>query len=917
MPDPLAERPATPSIATTLQAPQTPRVLILRSRLFDVLDRGVKGRLVLLSAPAGAGKTVLLSSWLANREPSGQACWTTLDEDDDDVSCLMTDLLNALRRSGVAREGGLLDRLSAPRPARMNRFLPLLINALAELPSPVLLVLDDIHHVSSAQATAAIDYLVRHAPEHCHLVLSGRSDPALPIQRMRMSEELMELRHAELAFNRAEAAELCERLQLDLSDADIDTLWMRTEGWPAALRLAALSLSGHPDPRRFLEELAGTDRALADYLIAEVLAHLPEDQHAFMLRTCLVDAVSAPLADALTGSCSSGLVLAALEHSGAPIEAVSQAGGDECFYRYHPLFKELLQAHLRHAYAPEIPLLHRRAAKWYAENGASMQALRHALAAEDWRSAGQLIAENWLELFLSGSSAPVRRAIRQLPSEMVKEDPRLAAALAGSRLEDGDVREGERHLANAREAYPEADDAVREQLGLMLAAVGLRQARLETRVDDAKRFAGELIDLARGASREEWSALRCFALSNLGAVHLWSGNLAAASPDLEEALALATEEGREHLILSCLAQLGVLDLLRGRLTSAEERSKLGVELAEQGGFTDGPSSACAYLASGAVAYGHGEFDCSVELLTHAATAAATAEPVVRLATGVLQARALAAVGQRSASRGLLKLRAVRAEVARNGSPVMPRFLDVALADTEARVLLAAGETESARQALSQALETQPRSRSLLVREAATELGAENADAAAFALAAAFAVRGGTDPFLDEPDFSSSPTIEAWVLRALLERASGERKASTDALEHALSLAEREPYRDAFLLHGPAVRELLEHQAHVGTDHPALVEVLLDAMTDRRTLSMEALTDPLTDREQRILSYLPTMLSNAEIGAETFVSLNTVKTHLRSIYRKLDVSSRAEAVEKGRLLGLLPSGIRRPRALRRA
>ena len=155
------------------------------------------------------------------------------------------------------------------------------------------------------------------------------------------------------------------------------------------------------------------------------------------------------------------------------------------------------------------------------------------------------------------------------------------------------------------------------------------------------------------------------------------------------------------------------------------------------------------------------------------------------------------------------------------------------------------------------------------------------------------------------------------MRALLERASGERKASTDALEHALSLAEREPYRDAFLLHGPAVRELLEHQAHIGTDHPALVEVLLDAMTDRRTLSTEALADPLTEREQRILSYLPTMLSNAEIGAETFVSLNTVKTHLRSIYRKLDVSSRAEAVEKGRLLGLLPSGIRRPRALRRA
>ncbi|HEX4189182.1 MAG TPA: LuxR C-terminal-related transcriptional regulator [Solirubrobacteraceae bacterium] len=917
MPAPLDESVATPPIATKLKAPQTPRFLILRRRLFDVLDRGVEGRLVLLSAPPGAGKTVLLSSWLAVREPPKKACWITLDEDDDDVSCLMADLLNSLRRSGAAPEGGLLDRLSAPTPARMHRFLPMLVNALAELPSPVLVVLDDIHHVSSPPATAAVDFLVRHVPEHCTLVLSGRSDPPLPIQRMRMSEELVELRHAELAFDRAETQELCERLELELSDGEIGMLWTRTEGWAAALRLAALSLNGHPDPRRFLEDLGGTDRALADYLIAEVLVHLPEDQHAFMLRTCLVDAVSAPLADALTESHSSALVLAAIEHSGAPIEAVSQAGGDDCLYRYHPLFKELLQAHLRHAYAPEIPLLERRAAAWYAENGLSMQALHHALAAEDWRSAGELIAENWLELFLSGSSPPVRRAIRRLPAEIVKEDPRLAAVFACSRLEEGDLREGERHLAQARQRYREADDAVREQLGLMLAAAGLRRARLQARVDDAERLAGELIDLASGATREEWSALRCFALSNLGAVHLWSGNLAAASGDLEEALALATEDGREHLILSCLAQLGVVDLLRGRLTSAEERSKLGVELAERCGFTDGSASACAYLVSGAVAYGHGEFDSSVELLTHAATAAATAEWPVRLATGVLQARALAAIGQRSASRGLLKLRAVRAEVARNGSAIVPRFLDVALADTEARALLAAGETESARQALSRALGTQPRSRSLLVREAAAELDGANADAASSALTAALADRDGSAPSMDEPDFSSSSTIEAWVLRALLARAIGERKASTDALEHALSLAEHEPYRDAFLLHGRAVRELLEHQAHIGTDHPALVEVLLDAMSDRRTPSLEAIAEPLTEREQRILSYLPTMLSNAEIGAETFVSLNTVKTHLRSIYRKLDVSSRAEAVERGRLLGLLPSGIKRPRPLRRA
>src|SRR5438105_8203856 len=173
---------------------------------------------------------------------------------------------------------------------------------------------------------------------------------------------------------------------------------MRTEGWAAALRLAALSLNGHPDPTGFLDELGGTDRALSDYLVAEVLTRLPEDQHAFMLRTCIVDAVSGGLADRLTGLTRGGFTLTALEHTGAPIEPIAETDGDDCFYRYHPLFKELLQAHLRHTYPQEIPLLHRRAAQWHIEKGHIMPAIRHALAARDWQWAGRLIAENWLEL---------------------------------------------------------------------------------------------------------------------------------------------------------------------------------------------------------------------------------------------------------------------------------------------------------------------------------------------------------------------------------------------------------------------------------------------------------------------------------------------------------------------------------------
>ena len=339
--------------------------------------------------------------------------------------------------------------LVAPAGAGAERFLALLVNGLAELRSPVVLVLDEIHELTSPRATAAIDFLVRHAPEQLRLVLAGRADPPLPTERLRASGALTELRIAELAFTRAETAELCGRLELALSETEIDSLWARTEGWPAAVRLAALSLRGHPEPGRFLAEFAGTDRAVADYLIAEVLARLPEDNREFMLHTCLVDAVSPELADALTGGEGGTLPLAELERLGAPVQPTAADGR---WYRYHPLFRELLRAHLHHAHPRQIPSLHRRAACWYAEQGQAMPAIRHALAGEDWRQAGGLIAEHWLELFLHGGSAAMRGPMAQLPPEVVASDPRLAAAVAGSRLQDGDLQDAERHLAIARAA---------------------------------------------------------------------------------------------------------------------------------------------------------------------------------------------------------------------------------------------------------------------------------------------------------------------------------------------------------------------------------------------------------------------------------------------------------------------------------
>ncbi len=898
-----------PTVTTKLVVPPVPGYVVVRKRLLGALDAGVRCPRMLLSAPAGAGKTILLCSWIQTRRLPGPVAWLSLDEDDNDASRLAADVLSALRGCGVIRRGSALDRLSPPLGARTDAFLAAFVNGLAKLRGPFVLVLDDVHELTSLQAVAMLDFLVRHAPRQCRLVMAGRSDPSIPIEKLRLDGALAELRAEDLAFDRDETTKLYRQLDVDLSEADVDALWRRTEGWAAALRLAGLSLQGHPQPQRFVAEFAGTDRAVADYLFSEVLRQIPAERRAFMLRTCLVDAVSPELADALTGLQGGALTLSALERSGAPL---ARTGPDGRWYRYHPLFCELLRAHLRHSHPEELPLLHRRAARWYARHGQIRTAIRHALASESWDEAGSLIEDNWLDLFISGSSAAVRDPMGRLPADVVAAHPRLAIAFAGSRLENGDLDSAAQYLALAREAS--ASEPQDEQVETGLAAVSLLQARLRVNVQEAKRHCGRLAKLAHTPGERRWPLLRGFALSNLGATTLWAGRPQVATTHLQQALALAQEARCEHVALDCNAQLAIVHLLHGRLSDAEQTGGDAIALAERYGWEDGPAAACACLAVGNVSYWRGEFERADGLASRAASAAEVAELPVKLAARVLQALTLAASGPRFAADGVVKLGAVRAAIADHGR--VPRFLSVALEDAEARVSIAAGEPEAARRMLASTCARIPRCLALEVREAELELRAGAPARAREVLASVLddvpRAAGG------EPARLAITQLEAWLLCALAEQADGEHDAAAQALDRALGLAEQERLCGPFLLGGAATRDLLERHARRGTAHPALLETLLAGFAeDPKHHRLLTLAEPLTDRELRILRYLPTMLSNAEIGAETFVSLNTVKTHLRSIYRKLDVGNRADAVQRARTLGLLPHGIRRPRVPRRA
>jgi LuxR family transcriptional regulator, maltose regulon positive regulatory protein len=949
------ESPLIPTLASKLHVPHPPQHLVLRRRLLDVLDGGSNKRLTLLSAPAGFGKTVLLASWIRRGGPRGEragpgagrggpgggrggpgpgrggpeggrcgpasrAGWLSVDRDDNDPSRLLADLLSALQSAGLLTAGGPLEGLVGAAGASGEEFLTLLLNGLAEQQQSFVLVIDDAHELTSPQAVETLDYLVRHAPPSCRIVLAARADPVLPIGRLRIGEELTELRIGELAFDRGETAELFEPLGLGLSEDELDLLWARTEGWAAALRLASLSLHNHPEPRRFLADFAGTDRAIADYLMSEILGVLPEETRRFLLRTSLVDTVDPELADCLVGvdGYSAG-ELAMLERSGAPVQALPSDASGRRAVRYHPLFRGFLAAHLRHAHPEEVPALHRRAALWYAHDGQVSPAIEHALAGADWTLASQLIVERWLELHVGGRSREIGRLLANCPSDLREADPLLALAYAGARLQEGEVDEAERQLALARRAREGLTGARRERLTLSLTVVGLQCARARGNVKEADRLAQKLLGLAQKRPQHSWSALRSLALVSAGATRLWTLEGHPSLAQLEEALALASDGDHELQAMDCLAQLAVMRLLRSELERATELSAQALTLAARNGWSDGPGGACAHLAAGSCAYWRGEFVRAQELMAHAAAVAPTAEPAVAIAAELGRIAALAtdpSAGERAA----LKMRALRARAA--GLERVPDFLSVMISSVGLRVMALAGEHGEVREMLAESDGSSRQPAELLVRRASVELLEGDLPAAARSLAPVLRrereERASTSrqpaPGADEPQRRTSwPTlIEAWLLRARIEQAEGHSAEAGDALEQALELAEREPYRNAFLLGGSGALELLESQAQGQSEHPALLEVLLGELGERSSQRPATIAEPLTERELRILRYLPTMLSNSEIGAELFVSLNTVKTHLRSIYRKLDAGSRAEAVERARQLGLLPSGIKRSR-----
>jgi LuxR family maltose regulon positive regulatory protein len=907
-------------LATKLHVPRLRRASVARGRLTERLQRGAGARLTLISAPAGFGKTTLLAEWAALRpDAEHSVAWVSLDEGDGAPVSFWTYIVSAL--DGVAPGVGLraLSLLRESRPRPIEVVVAALLNDLSALQRHIGLILDDYHTVEGPDLEPGMSYLLEHLPAQLRLVIATRADPALPLARLRARGELVEIRAADLRFTAAEATEyLHQSMGLDLAAHEIATLEGRTEGWIAALQLAALSMQGRDDVAGFIAGFAGDDRYIVDYLAEEVLQRQPERVRTFLLRTSILGRLTGSLVDAVTGQDGGRGMLESLERGNLFLVALDDR---RQWYRYHHLFADVLRSRLLDERPEDVARLHQRAADWFEEHGQRADAVRHALAAGGVERAADLIELAIPETSRARQEATLRSWLEALPVDLLRTRPVLSNAYAGSFLVRGETEGIEEHLriaerwleaaANAQDGMPPPGMVVIDEQAYreLPAGVAIHRAGQASLLGDqagamaharrALELVGEDAYQARGAAAA-LLGITCWATGDLGAAerhcrdaigdlqragfHSDALGLAIKLADIQAAQgrlgdAFATyERGRQLSIDHGAPPLrGTADMLVGLSAICRERDDLEAArrylhesrgLGEHSALPQDPYRSRVALAL--IRQSEGDLDDALGLLEAAERLydgdySPDVRPVGATRARLLVARdRLAEAGAWARSRGLSldhELSYVR------------EFEHATLA----RVLLAQAVRDRARGAMTGILEFLGR----LLK------AAEQGDRAGAA-------------------------IDILVVRSLVHQAAGDTTAAIGSLEQALGLAEPEGYVRIFLDEGPPMVTLLERAAR-GPRASAYASRLLSGPgpLQPRAAVAQLLIEPLSERELEVLHLLASDLTGPAIAGELVVSLPTVRTHTRNVYTKLGVNNRMAAVRRASELGLLSRARIRP------
>jgi LuxR family maltose regulon positive regulatory protein len=927
----------TPILATKLHIPPSRPNFVLRPRLIERLNEGMGqnlgfGRkLTLISAPAGFGKTTLISDWLYQSQVS--AAWVSLDEGDNDPTRFLAYLVAALQTIAPNLGEGVLNVLQSLQPSPIESILTTLLNEIATVPDPFVLVLDDYHMVEANQINHALTFLLEHMPPQMHLVIATREDPNLPLARYRVRGQLTELRDADLRFTPAEAAEFLNQvMSLNLSAENITALESRTEGWIAGLQLAALalqgtiSMQGHQDATNFIKSFTGSHRFVLDYLAEEVLQQQPESVQNFLLRTSVLDRLCGPLCDAV---CSAGT---ASSSKGTGVLRDSTASGQETleyferanllvvpldderqWYRYHHLFADVLRARLIKEQPDQVRDLHRRACEWFEQNDLRPDAIRHALAAEEFERAADLIelarSQTRMNYF---QSSTYLEWVKALPYDLIRTRPVLSVGYIWELLNFGQMEAAETLLRDAeRWLEPAADTneppaqivVVNEEefssLRASLANARAYHAQSVGNAADAVKYAQQALSLvsetdhytrgiaasllglaywtngelemaykslADGRASLQMAGNISFALSStyaMAGIRIAQGRLHQAISTYEQALQIAAAQGESMLQGMADLYLGLSDLYfeQGHLEIAKQHLLKGEALGEQAGLPDWQYRLC--LVQARIKQSQRDLDGALDQLDEAERLYYSVPvPEVR-PLGALKARVWIAQGKLNKARGWARERGLSVS---NDLSYIREFEHITLA----RLFIAQYRNNGVDSSIHKALELLDQL--LQAAEAGKRTGS---------------------------------VIEILVLQALAHQAQGDIPTALVPLERALALAEPEGYIRIFVDEGQPMAALLREAAKYGTvlNYVRQLQAAFGKAEDR-TPSTQPLIEPLSERELEVLRLLRTELNGPEIARELMVSLNTMRTHTKNIYNKLGVNNRRAAVRRAEELNLL-------------
>ncbi|MGD2050461.1 MAG: LuxR C-terminal-related transcriptional regulator [Chloroflexota bacterium] len=906
-------------LQTKLFKPALRPSLIKRTQLIGQLNAGLgigtqgfDARLTLVSAPAGFGKTTLVSAWLAQLETfspqfSGEnTAWLSLDESDNDPVRFLVYLIAALQTAVPGIGQSTARTLQSPQPPAAEAILTLLINDIIQNDRPIILVLEEYHLITAPSVHQAVTFLLDHLPPLLQLVVTTRSDPPLPLSRLRASGELIEIRTDDLRFSTEETAVFLNQLRnLDLADEDVAALAKRTEGWIAGLHLAALSLRDREDKAGFITSFTGNSRYIMDYLVDEVLQQRPSGTKQFLLQTSILNPICAPLCNAVTGRQDGQANLERLEEANLFIIPLDDA---RIWYHYHPLFAEVLQARLQRGQRDRVAELHRRAAAWHASQGMVDEAVRYALAGGDFEEAANLIEGVAGNIVRRGSSASLIRWLDAMPEEVVRARPRLCLARGWTYLMGPAIslQSTEEWVQLAMRAAPD-NGSIDSDLTAEAAAMQAMIAAIWGEVDRSIELSHQALDSL--PSNSPWRSVMAF---SLGSTLFLSGDIAAANEALGEALRLSRHDGAHYIQLNAASFLADIQVFQGHLSRALEMYQQVLAWADHGLPQKG-----ALMAHGGLAHILCERNQLDAALAHIQLGVEQLEQVGGAWAALVLYRALARVRQAQGNwPDALEALNRAYQIGQNTQVSIGITLAAAL---RAHLKLAQGDLEAAEAWVATSglspedLEaSHPGLREEEYLTLARVLNAQGRQAEALSL---------LDRMLKQAEAEKriGSVIIILILQGLIVQTQGHTARALTNLERALTLAEPEGYIRIFVDEGEPLRALLY-------DFRSLLVTQLSTMPRDRSHQLLAYTnrvlaafqppdilvtprpetyfEPLSQREMEVLHLIAAGASNREIANALVVAVPTVKKHVSNIMSKLNATSRTQAVAEARHLGFL-------------